>query len=80
MTKEGLGPKNAEQSPMPWYHRWWIPLPMADNMVQVPIAAGCVYSEFCPSSLVLTRATSAREMQWASLSMHYTASMPSIEA
>ena len=81
-TTEGLGPEdeNAEQCSMPWYHRWWIPPPMADNMVRVPVAPGCVFFGFCPSSLVLTRAPSAREMQWASMAMHYTASMPSMQA
>ena len=81
-TTEGLGPEdeNAEQFSMPWYHRWWIPPPMADNMVRVPVAPGCVYFGFCPSSLVLTRAPSAPEMQWASMAMHYTASMPSMQA
>ena len=64
----------------PWYHRWWIPPPMADNMVRVPVAPGCVYFGFCPSSLVLICAPSAREMQWASMAMHYTASMPSMQA
>ena len=81
-TTEGLGPEdeNAEQCAMPWYHRWWIPPPMADNMVRVPVAPSCVYFGFCPSSLVLTRAPSAREMQWASMAMHYTAPMPSMQA
>ena len=81
-TTEGLGPEdeNAEQCSMPVYHRWWIPPPMADNMVRVPVAPGCVYFGFCPSSLVLTRAPSAREMQWASMAMPYTASMPSMQA
>ena len=60
-TTEGLGPedKNAEQCSMPWYHRWWIPPPMTDNMVRVPFAPGCIYFGFCPSGLVLTRAPSA---------------------
>ena len=53
---------------------------MADNMVLVPVAPGCVYFGFCPSSLVLTRAASAREMQWASMAMHYTTSMPKMQA
>ena len=81
-TPEGLGPEdeNAEQYWMPCYHRWWIPPPMADNMVRVPIAPGCVYIGFCPSTLVLTRAPSAREIPWASMAMHYTASMPSMQA
>ena len=48
--------------------------------MRVPVAAGCVYFGFCPSSLVLTRARSAREMQWASMVIHYTASMPSMQA
>ena len=81
-TTEGLGPEdeNAEQCSMPWYHRWWILPPMADNMVRVPVAPGCVYFGFRPSSLVLTRAPSAREMQWASMAMPYTAPMPSMQA
>ena len=81
-TTEGLGPEdeNAKRCSMPWYHRWWISPPMADNMVRVPVAPGRVYFEFCPSSLVVTRAPSAREMQWASMAMHYTASMPSMQA
>ena len=80
-TTEVQGPEdeNAEQCSMPWYHRWWIPPPMADNMVRVPVAPGCVYFGFRPSSLVLTRPTSACEMQWASMAMHYTASMPSMQ-
>ena len=43
-TTEGLGPEdeNAEECSMPSYHRWWIPPPMADNMVRVPVAPGCV--------------------------------------
>ena len=49
-------------------------------MVRVPVAPGCVYFGFCPSSLVLTCALSARQMQWASMAMHYTASMPSMQA
>ena len=53
---------------------------MADNMVRVPVAPGCVCFGFCPSNLVLTNAPSAREMQWASMAMHYTASMPSMQA
>ena len=81
-TTEGLGPEdvNAEQCSMPWYPRWWIPPPMADNMVRVPAAPGCFCFGFCLSSLVLTRAPSAREMQWATMVMHYTASMPSMQA
>ena len=81
-TMEGLGPKeeNAEQCLMPWYHRWWIPPPMADKMVRVPVAPGCIYFGFCPSSLVRTRAASASEMQWASMAMHYTASLPITQA
>ena len=56
-TTEGLGleDENAEECSMPWYHRWWIPPPMADNMVRVHVAPGFVYFGFCPSSLVLTR-------------------------
>ena len=78
-TMEGLGPaeENAEQCSMPSYHRWWIPPPMADKMVRVPVALGCIYFGFCPSNLVVTRTASAREMQWASMAMHYTASLPS---
>ena len=78
---EGLGPEeeNAEQCSMPWYHQWWIPPPMADNMVRVPVAPICIYFGFCPSSLVLTRATSANEMHWASMAMHHTASLPSMQ-
>ena len=81
-TREGLGPEDgdAEQCSMPWYHRWWTPPPMADNMVRVPVAPGCVYFGFCPSSLVLTREAKAREMQWASMAMHYTTSMRSMQA
>ena len=81
-TTEGLGPEdeNAEQCSMPWYHHWWIPPPMADNMVRIPVAPGCAYFGFCPSSLVITRAPIAREMQRASMAMHYTASMPSMQA
>ena len=56
------------------------PPPMADNMARVPVSPGCVYFGFCPSSLVLTRAASASEMHWASTAMHYTASMPSMQA
>ena len=79
---EGLGPEeeNAEQCSMPRWYRWWIPPPMADNMVRVPVAPGCVYFGFCPSSLILTPAPSAREMQWASMAMHNTASMPGMQA
>ena len=79
---EGLGPEeeNAKQYSMPWYHRWWTPPPMADNMVRVPVAPGCMYFGVCPSSLVLTRAASAIEMHWASMVMHYTASLPSMRA
>ena len=40
----------------------------------------CLYFGFCPSSLVLTRAACASEMHWASMAMHYTASMPSMQA
>ena len=81
-TTERLGAeeKNAEECSMPWYQRWWIPPPMADDVVQVPVAPGCVYFGFCPSNLVLTRAPSAREIQWASMAMHYTASLPSMQA
>ena len=79
---EGLGleEENAEQSSMRWYHRWWILPPMADNMVRIPVSPGCIYFGFCPRSLVLTRAASASEMHWASMAMHYTASMPSMQA
>ena len=81
-TTEGLGPEdeNAEQCSMPWYNRCCIPPPMAHNMVRVPVAPGCVHLGFCPSSLVVSRAPSAREMQWVSMAMHYTASMPSMQA
>ena len=66
---------------MPWYHRWWIPPPMADKMVRVPVAPGCIYFGFCPSSLVLTPAASASDMHWASMAMHYyTASLPGMQA
>ena len=65
---------------MPWYHRWWIPPPMADNMVRVPVAPDCVIFGFCRSSLDITRATSARAMHWASMAMHYTAPIPSMQA
>ena len=70
-TMEGLGleEENAEQCWMPWYHRWWIPPPMADKMVQVPAAPGCIYFGFCPRNLVLTRAASTSEMHWASMAM-----------
>ena len=68
-TTEGLGPKddNAEQCWMPCYHGWWIPPPTAVKMVRVPVAPGCIFFWFYPSSLVLTRAAIAREMHWASL-------------
>ena len=81
-TTEGHGPEDekAEQCSLPWYHRWWIPPPIADNMVRVPVAPGCVYFGFCPNNLILIRAASAREMHWASMAMHYTASMPSMQA
>ena len=81
-TTERLGAEddNAKRFSMPWYHRWWIPPAMAGNMVRVPFASGCVYFGFCPSSLVLTRAPSAGAIQWASMAMHYTASMPSMQA
>ena len=57
-TTEGLGPEdeNAEQCSMPCYHRSWIPPPMADNMVQVPVAPECIYFGWCPNSLVLNGA------------------------
>ena len=44
LTMEGLGPQeeNAEHCSMPWYHRWWIPPPMADKMVRVPVAPGWI--------------------------------------
>ena len=81
-TMEGLGleEENAEQCSMPWYHRWWIPPPMADKMLRVPVSPCCIYFGFCPSSLVLTRAGSAGEMHLASMAMHYTASLPSMQA
>ena len=65
---------------MPPYHRWWISPPMADDMVRVPVSPGCFDFGFCPSSLVLTRAASASEMHSASMAMHYTASMPGMQA
>ena len=81
-TTEGPGPEDekAEQCSMPWYHCWWGPPPTPDNMVRVPVAPGCGYFGFCPSNLFLTRPPSAREVQWASMAMHYTASMPSMQA
>ena len=81
-TMEGLGPEdvNAPQCSMPSYHRWWIPPPMVDNMVRLPVAPGYIYFGFCPSSLVLTRATSASAMQCASMAMHETASLPNMQA
>ena len=81
-TMEGLGPEeeNVEQCSMPWYHRWWIPPPMADKIVRVPVAPGCIYFGFYPSTLVLTRAASASEMHWALMAMHYTASLPGMQA
>ena len=56
------------------------PPAMADSMLRVPVAPGCIYFGFRPSSLVLTRAASASEMHWASMAMHYTASLPSMQA
>ena len=81
-TMEGPGPeeKKAEQCSMPWYHRWWIPPPMGDKMVRVSVPSGRIYFWFCASSLVLRRADSANEMHWASITMHYTASLPSMRA
>ena len=81
-TMEGLGPEeeNAERCSMHWYHWWWIAPPMVDNMVLLPVSPGCVCFGFCPSSLVLTRVASASEMHSASIGMHYTASMPSMQA
>ena len=78
---EGLGPKEekAEQCLMSRCHRRWIPPPIADKKVRVPIAPGCVYFGWVPLNRVLTRSTSASEMQWASMAMHYTASMPVIQ-
>ena len=38
---------------------------MADNMVRVSVATGCIYFGVCPSSLVFTRAASASEMHWS---------------
>ena len=58
----------------------WSPPPIADNMVRVPVTPCCIYFGFCPSSLVLTRAASAIEMHRASMAMHYTASLPSMQA
>ena len=56
-----------------------LPLPWADNMVRVPVFPGCIYFGFCPSSLVLTRAASASATHWASMAMHYTASLLSMQ-
>ena len=53
---------------------------MADTIVRVPVVPGCIYFGICPSSLVLMRAASDGEMQWASMAMHYTASPPSMQA
>ena len=80
-TMEGLRPEeeNAEQCSMPRYHRWSIPPPMADDMVRVPVAPSCIYFGFYSSSLVLTRGANASEMHWASMAMHYTASMPGMQ-
>ena len=81
-TMGGLGPEeeNAEQCSMPWYNQWWVPPSMADNMVGVPVSPGCVYFGFCPRTLVLTRAASPSDMHWASMAMHYTTSMPNMQA
>ena len=68
------------QCSMPCCRRRWIPPSMAGKMVPVPVAPGCVYFGFSPSSLSLTHATSASEMQWASMAMHYTSSLPIIQA
>ena len=48
---------------------------VADKMVRVPVAPGCIYLGFCPISLVLTCAASASAMHWASMAMHHTASL-----
>ena len=48
--------------------------------MRVPVAPGCIYFGFCPSSLILTRGASAGEMHWASMAMHCTASLPSMQA
>ena len=40
----GLEEENAENCWMSWYRRWWISPPMADKMVLVPVAPGCIYS------------------------------------
>ena len=45
-----------------------------------PPSHGGVYLGFCPSSLVVTRAATATEMHWASMAMHHTAAMPSMQA
>ena len=50
---------------MPWYHRWRIPPPIADKVVRVPVAPGCISFELCPTGLVLAGAASASEMHWA---------------
>ena len=56
-------------SPLPWRTTWCS-----------AVAPGCIYFGLCPSSLVLMRAASASEMHWASTAIHYTASMPSMQA
>ena len=60
---------------MPWCHHWWITPPMKAAYLWVPVAPGCVCFGFSPSSLVITRAHGAEEMQWASMALHCTASM-----
>ena len=57
-------------SPLPWQTTWcrspWPPAASTLGSVR--------------SNLVLTRAATASEMHWASMAMHCTASMPSIQA
>ena len=85
-TTEGLAPgdENAEQWSMSWYHRCWILLPMEGTMVRVPVAPGCVYFGFCPSSPVLFRSASAlrcSEHEWRCfIPPQSTACKPSLTA
>ena len=53
---------------------------MAATIVRVLVSPGCIYFGFSPNSPVLTRTSSASEMQWASMVMHYTASLPNMQA
>ena len=82
-TMEGLGPQeeNAEQCSMPYVVPLVVDPPSHGGQDGAgPRHPGCIYFGFCPSSLVLTRAASASEMHWASMAMHYTASLPSMQA